>query len=39
VIDADTDQELDLFIPAYLDNVPQPDHGYHPANRRLPHPD
>lgn len=37
VIDVDTDEELPLFIPAYIDNVPQPDHGYHPANRRRAH--
>jgi hypothetical protein len=34
VIDVDSDEELPLFIPAYLDNVPQPDHGYHPVTRR-----
>ena len=34
VIDIDSDQELPLFTPAYLNNVPQPDHGYRPANRR-----
>jgi hypothetical protein len=34
VIDIDSDKELPLFTPAYLDNVPQPDHGYRPANRR-----
>ena len=34
VIDVDTDEELPLYTPAYLNNVPQPDHGYRPANRR-----
>jgi hypothetical protein len=34
VIDVDSDEELPLYIPAYLDNVRQPDHGYHPAHRR-----
>jgi len=34
VIDVDSDEELPLYIPNYLDNVRQPDHGYHPANRR-----
>jgi hypothetical protein len=34
VIDMDSDQELPLFTPEYLDNVPQRDHGYRPANRR-----
>ena len=34
VIDVDSDDELSLYIPDYLNNVPQPDHGYHPANRR-----
>jgi hypothetical protein len=34
VIDVDSDEELPLFTPAYLNNVPQPDHGYSPANRR-----
>ena len=34
VIDFDSDEELPLYTPAYLDNVPQPDHGYRPANRR-----
>ena len=34
VIDADLDLELALYVPAYLDNVPQDDHGFHPANRR-----
>ena len=34
VVDVDTDEELPLFIPSHLDNVPQPDHGYHDVNRR-----
>ena len=34
VIDVDSDEELPLYIPEYLDNVRQPDHGYHQANRR-----
>jgi hypothetical protein len=34
VIDVDSDEELPLFTPAYRDDVPQPDHGYSPANRR-----
>jgi hypothetical protein len=34
VIDADTDEELLLYIPMYLDNVPRPDHGYHHVARR-----
>jgi hypothetical protein len=34
VIDVDSDEELPVYIPQYLDNVRQPDHGYHPANRR-----
>jgi hypothetical protein len=34
VIDLDSDEELPLFIPAYLENVPQADHGYHPVHRR-----
>ena len=34
VIDVDSDDELPLYIPEYLDNVRQPDHGYYPANRR-----
>jgi hypothetical protein len=34
VIDVDSDEELDLYTPAYLDNVAQPDAGYRPANRR-----
>jgi hypothetical protein len=34
VIDVDSDDELPLYIPLYLENVRQPDHGYHPPNRR-----
>lgn len=34
VIDVDSDEELPLYIPRYLDNIPQPGHGYHPARRR-----
>jgi hypothetical protein len=34
VIDVDSEEELPLYIPEYIDNVRQPDHGYHPANRR-----
>lgn len=34
VIDLDTDEELPLFVPEYLNNVVQPDHGYHPVQRR-----
>lgn len=34
VIDVDTDEELPLYIPGWVDNVRQPDRGYHPANRR-----
>jgi hypothetical protein len=34
VIDVDDDVELPLYVPEYLNNVVQPDHGYHPANRR-----
>ncbi|MHB1569927.1 MAG: hypothetical protein ACYC0H_12040 [Solirubrobacteraceae bacterium] len=34
VVDIDANEELPLFTPAYLDNVPQPDHGYRPAPRR-----
>jgi len=34
VIDIDSDEELPLFIPLYLNNTIQPDHGYRPANRR-----
>ena len=40
VIDVDSDEELPLYTPHYLNNVPQPDHGYRSANRRrtAPHP-
>jgi hypothetical protein len=34
VIDVDDDEELPPYVPKYLNNVVQPDHGYHPANRR-----
>jgi hypothetical protein len=34
VIDVDSDEELSLYTPAYLNNVPQPDHGYRRVNRR-----
>lgn len=34
VIDVDTDEELPLYTPRYVNNVRQPDHGYRPANRR-----
>ena len=34
VIDVDSDDELPLYVPRYLDDVRQPDHGYHPVNRR-----
>ena len=34
VIDVDSDEELPLYIPRYVDDVLQADHGYHPANRR-----
>jgi hypothetical protein len=34
VIDVDTDEELPLFTPAYLNSVRQPDHGFRPAGRR-----
>lgn len=36
VIDVDSDGELPLYTPAYLNNVPQADHGYRPVNRRPP---
>jgi hypothetical protein len=36
VIDVDDEEELPLYVPEYLNNVVQPDHGYHPANRRRP---
>ena len=39
VIDVDDDQELPLYMPEYLNNVIQPDHGYHPANRRRRRPE
>jgi hypothetical protein len=34
VIDVDDDRELPLYVPKYLNGVIQPDHGYHPADRR-----
>lgn len=34
VIDVDTDDELPLYTPPYLDNAPQAHHGYRPARRR-----
>jgi hypothetical protein len=34
VVDVDSDEELPLFTPLYLDNKLQPDHGYKPAGRR-----
>jgi hypothetical protein len=34
VIDMNTDQELELYTPLYLNNVVQPDHGYRPVHRR-----
>jgi len=34
VIDVDDDEELPLYVPTYLNNVVQPDHGYHAAKRR-----
>ncbi len=34
VIDLDLDKELPLYTPRYLNSIPQPDHGYRPANRR-----
>jgi hypothetical protein len=34
VIDVDGDEELPLYIPKYLGTLIQPDHGYHPAERR-----
>jgi hypothetical protein len=34
VIDVDSDVELPLYTPKYLNDVPQPDHGYKPAHRR-----
>ena len=35
VIDLDTDEEVPLYTPLYMNNVPRRDHGYRPANRRL----
>ncbi len=34
MIDVDSDQELPLFTPRYLNNVLQPDHGYRRVYRR-----
>jgi hypothetical protein len=34
VIDHDTDEELPIYVPEYVNGVRRPDHGYHPANRR-----
>lgn len=34
VIDMDSDEELLLYTPLYLNNVRQPDHGYRAAARR-----
>ena len=34
VIDVDSDEELPLYTPRYLDGVAQRDYGYRPANRR-----
>jgi hypothetical protein len=34
VIDVDSDEELPLYTPEYLDNVRQPDVGYRVVNRR-----
>jgi len=34
VIDVDSDSELPLYVPRYLNNVLQPDYGYHAVNRR-----
>jgi hypothetical protein len=39
VIDVDDDEELPLYVPEYLNGVVQPDHGYHPANRRRRRPE
>ena len=39
VLDVDSDEELPLYTPLYLNNVRQSDHGYHPANRRRVHSD
>jgi hypothetical protein len=34
VVDVDTNEELALYKPGYLNGIPQPDAGYSPANRR-----
>ncbi len=34
VVDVDTDEELPLFTPRWVNNVPQADHGYRSAHRR-----
>jgi hypothetical protein len=34
VIGMDSDEELPLYTPKYLDNVVQADHGYRPVSRR-----
>jgi hypothetical protein len=34
VIDVDSDEELPLYTPLYIDNVIQPDHGYRLVHRR-----
>jgi hypothetical protein len=39
VIDVDSDEELPLYTPAWLNDVRQPDRGYRPANRRRAHDD
>jgi hypothetical protein len=39
VIDVDSDEELPLYIPTYVDNVRRSDRAYHPANRRRTHGD
>ncbi|HYB31724.1 MAG TPA: hypothetical protein VEF89_34395 [Solirubrobacteraceae bacterium] len=39
MIDVDHDEELPLYVPEYLNNVVQPGHGYHPANRRRRRPE
>ena len=39
LIDADDDEELPLYVPEYLNNIVQPDHGYHPAHRRRRRPE
>jgi hypothetical protein len=38
VIDVDTDEEIPLYKPEYMNGIPQPDHGYYPANRRRARP-